>query len=131
MVDTRLVIGHEKITKQVSLSSEASMKLKGKKIGDTLKGDAFGFPGYEFEIRGGTDKDGFPMRGGLGGTARKKLLLSVGPGYKPKEAGIRRRKMLRGEVIDEDIAQVNVKVKKAGAKKIEELIGGSAEETKA
>ncbi|MBR9680269.1 MAG: 30S ribosomal protein S6e [Candidatus Altiarchaeota archaeon] len=127
MVDTRLVIGHDKMTKQVSLNSEQSIKLKGKKIGDVVKGDDFGFPGYEFVIRGGTDKDGFPMKAGLGGTVRKKLLLSVGPGYKPKEAGIRKRKMVRGQVIDEDIAQVNVKVKKAGTKKLEELIGSTEE----
>jgi len=128
MVDTRLVIGQDKVTKQVSLTPEQSIKLKGKQIGDILKGDDFGFPGYEFEIRGGTDKDGFPMRADLSGTVRKKLLLAEGPGYKPKEAGIRKRKMVRGKIIDEDIAQVNVKVKKAGTKKIEDILAPVAKE---
>ncbi len=101
--------------------------LYGKKIGDKFDGSLIGLPGYILEITGGTDKDGFPMRSDLEGTVRKRLLLSSGPGYKPEKRGIRKRKMVRGNVIAEDIAQINCKVIAYGDKPLEELIGKKEE----
>ena len=122
MVDMRLVVSHNQKTKQLTLSDEQARKLRGRKIGEHFKGDGFGLPGYVLEIRGGTDKDGFPMRGDLHGSVRKRLLLSSGPGYKPKKLGIRKRKMIRGATIDTDISQLNVIVIKEGKKPVEELL---------
>ena len=121
MVELRLVIGYQGKTKQIKLDDAQAKKLHGLKIGSKVKGDDFGLPGYELEITGGTDKDGFPMRKDLQGTARKKLLLASGPGYKPKEKGVRKRKMIRGNTVAEDIAQLNMKVLKEGSKKWDEL----------
>ena len=84
-------------------------------------GNTFGFKNYEFEITGGTDKDGFPMRFSLEGASRKKLLLTKGPGVKIKRKGARIRKMVRGNVVAEDIKQINVKVIKEGDKKMGEI----------
>ena len=123
MVEMRLVIGTKSgKTYQIVLSEEQARNLVGLKIGDRFKGELVGLPGYEFEIRGGTDKDGFPMRGDLQGTIRKRLLLAQGPGYRPKEKGVRRRKMIRGNTVDLDIAQLNVKVVKEGKKSLEEIL---------
>ncbi|MBR9689883.1 MAG: 30S ribosomal protein S6e [Candidatus Altiarchaeota archaeon] len=122
MTDMKLVVGHKQITKQLTLSSDQAAKLKGLKIGQAIKGEDVGLPGYELQIRGGTDKDGFPMRSDLQSSTRKRLLLSSGPGYKPKEGGIRRRKMVRGNTVDLDIAQLNVVVTKAGTKSIADII---------
>ena len=117
----RLVVGHKGKTKQLALTEDQSRKLKGLKIGEEFKGDDFGLPGYELQVRGGTDKDGFPMRKDLQGVLRKRLLLSSGVGYKPKEKGIRRRKMVRGNTVDLDIAQLNVSVVKAGKKSMDDI----------
>jgi len=59
----------------------------------------------------------------LSGTGVKKVLLSKGPGYRPKEKGIRKRKSVRGNTISEDIVQVNTKIVEYGEKPIGELIG--------
>ena len=129
MVEMRVVIGTESgKTYQITLNEESAGKLVGLKIGDVFKGELIGLPGYELEIRGGTDKDGFPMRKDLPGTVRKRLLLASGPGYKPREKGVRRRKMIRGNTVDVDIAQLNVKVVKKGKKSIEELLNPENEE---
>ena len=94
------------------------------KIGEVVKGDPFGLVGYELQVTGGSDRDGFPMRSEIEGSGRKKVLLSSGPGFKPRKKGERRRKLVRGNTISDDIYQVNMKVVKKGAKdifKVEEV----------
>jgi len=129
----KVVISQGKQSYQVELKNPEL--LFGKRIGDSFKGTIFGIPGledYEFLITGGSTKDGFPMKKGLHGTVKKRLLLSKGVGYKPKgsKKKVRKKKMVRGEVIADDIAQVNTKVIKEGAKKLEEIFGEKKEETK-
>ncbi|RLJ09570.1 MAG: 30S ribosomal protein S6e [Candidatus Aenigmatarchaeota archaeon] len=97
--------------------------LIGKKIGERFSGDSIGLPGYELEITGGSDRDGFPMRRDVEGTARKKILLSSGPGFHPKKKGQRKRKSIRGNTISTDISQINVKVVKYGQTPLEKLFG--------
>lgn len=94
----------------------------GKKIGDKIGGSIVGLENFELQITGGSDKQGFPMRKGVMGSTRKKLLLSGGIGYKPKRKGVRRRKSIRGEIISDEIAQVNLKVIKGDDKKFEEIL---------
>jgi small subunit ribosomal protein S6e len=93
----------------------------GKKIGETLDGDFLGLPGYELLITGGSDKDGFPMRKDIEGQLRKRFLITKGTGFKTHVEGLRRRKMLRGNAIGDDIAQINCKVVKKGSVSIEEV----------
>ncbi len=129
----KVVISQGKQSYQVELKNPEL--LFGKRIGDSFKGTIFGIPGledYEFLITGGSTKDGFPMKKGLHGTVKKRLLLSKGVGYKPKgsKKKVRKKKMVRGEVIADDIAQVNTKVIKEGAKKLEEIFGEKKEEAK-
>lgn len=88
------------------------------KIGEIVKGDPLGLVGYELQVTGGSDKDGFPMRPDIEGPGRKRVLLSSGPGFKPRKKGERRRKLVRGNTISDDIYQVNMKVVKKGAKDI-------------
>ncbi len=94
----------------------------GKKIGEKLEGNIFGLEKYELQITGGSDKQGFPMRKGVKGITRKKLVLSGSVGYRPKGKGVRRRKSIRGETISEEIAQINLKVIKEGSKKFDEFV---------
>jgi len=85
------------------------------KIGDTIKGGLIGFPNYEFEITGGSDTSGFPMRKDVHGPVKKRILVSKrGIGYKPKRKGEKKRKMVRGNEITYDMTLINLKILKYG-----------------
>jgi len=62
------------------------------------------------QITGGSDKDGFPMRRNVHGGVRRKIILSGGTGFNPQKEGERRRKTVRGNVITEEIVQINLKI---------------------
>lgn len=97
--------------------------LLGRKIRDMVKGDFFGLPGYELQITGGSDKQGFPMRQNLQGIGRKRALLTGGPGFHPLRKGERRRKLVRGNTLSEEIVQVNMKVVTHGKDSLAKLFG--------
>jgi len=94
-------------------------KLWGKKIGDTLEGTSLGLEGYEFQVTGGSDYCGFPMRKDVTGPNRRRILAVKGIGLKQKAPGIRVRKTVAGNTIHPKIHQVNLKVLKEGAEKLE------------
>ena len=124
MVEFRVVVNDTKNGKsyQVQVSGHHANSLIGKKIGDEVDGIFISLPGYKLNITGGTDKDGFTMKKDLPGTVRRKLLLSEGKGFKPLEKGMRKKKTVRGNTINQDIVQINMKVAKAGSKPIDNLI---------
>ncbi|UCH37159.1 MAG: 30S ribosomal protein S6e [Candidatus Bathyarchaeota archaeon] len=97
-------------TQSMEIEELQAQQLIGKKIGDKLKGAAFEMPDQELQITGGSDKDGTPMRRDVQGGVRKSVMLSRGPGYKATTKGMRKRKKIRGNVITEDIVQVNLKI---------------------
>jgi small subunit ribosomal protein S6e len=111
---------------QLEIAEEKARSLLGHRIGETVKGDPLGLKGYEILITGGSDKDGFPMREDVHGEGRKAILLAGGTGYRPKENGVRKRKMVRGNTVTLEIVQVNAKVTKGGEKSLEEIVGSGA-----
>ena len=106
--------------------SEADVLLKHK-LGNTFSGEHIGFAGYEFQITGGSDKAGFPMRKGIQ-LAWKKVLTGKGVGFSGKkrdgknQPGLVKRRTVCGEMITANIVQVNLKVLKEGSQKL----GGEA-----
>lgn len=114
----------------VEAREPAARKLIGLRIGDKFDGDIVGLPGYELQITGGSDKDGFPMRADISGSGRTSVLLAGGPGFLPRRRGERRRKRVRGSRISDAIVQVNAKVVKRGEKPLEELFGTKEAEAK-
>jgi len=127
----KLVIGDSKSKKsyQVEIAKENESLLIGKKVKEEFDGSAFGVSGYTLEITGGTDIAGFPMRADVEGPRRKRLLLSNGPGYRQQEKGERNKKIVRGNVISDEISQVNCKVKIAGPVELQSLVGKKEEKT--
>jgi len=115
---------------QQELKDDRAIRFKGKKLGDEISGSVLGLEGYTLEITGGSDRCGFPIKPGVHGTARPKILMTGGIGYHPKRR-VRIKKRVRGESIDEGIVQVNTKVIKKGRKGLEELIGAAGEEGEA
>jgi small subunit ribosomal protein S6e len=133
MVEFKVVVNDVQSGKSynIPVSGHHANSLIGKKINDEVDGIFVSLPGYKLKITGGTDKDGFPMRQDIPGSARRRLLLSRGLGFKPKKLGKRKKKSVRGNTINQEIVQVNMKVMKPGAKPIEEIIKGEGKtETK-
>jgi small subunit ribosomal protein S6e len=129
MVEFKVVVNDTKNGKShtIQVSGHHANSLIGKKIRDEVDGIFVSLPGYKLQITGGTDKDGFPMRKDLTGTSRRRLLLSRSLGYKPKEKGKREKKSVRGNTINQDIVQINMKVIKYSSKPIEDLIATQEE----
>ena len=115
-------------TFQKEIKDNLARSFIGFNIGETIKGDNFELSGYEFQITGGSDYCGFPMRRGILGQ-RKKITIYGGIGFRGAEKGIQKRKTVCGHKIHENISQINLKVLKAGAKKLTEIFG-VAEESK-
>ncbi len=69
---------------------------------------------------GGSDTDGVPMNPFVHGGVRRRVVLSGGAGFKPKHKGARKRKTVRGNVLTDEIAQINLKIteRPAGAKPV-------------
>ncbi len=101
-------------THKKELTAEESETLMGKKITDKISGKTLGYDGYEFEITGGSDFAGFPMRKDVRGSARKRVLLTKGVGMRTNRKGLRLRKNVAGNTVYEQTAQVNLRVVKAG-----------------
>ena len=82
--------------------------LLGLQIGNETDAAIIGLSG-KLKLTGGSDKSGIPMRNDIHGAARKQVLLSKGVGLQNAEAGQRKRKLMRGNTISEEIYQVNCK----------------------
>lgn len=118
----KFVISDGKKSLQVE-KDQKDAPILDKKIGDTISGSFLGLEGYELQITGGTDKDGFPMRKDVEGAVKKRIILTKGTGFHAKRDGLRKRKILRGNTINQDIMQVNCKVAKKGDKEMADLLG--------
>jgi small subunit ribosomal protein S6e len=97
-------------SKAVELEEARALPLIGKKIGEVVDGSIVDLPGHKMQIMGGSDKDGFPMRPNVHGGVRRKVILSGGVGFNPESEGARRRKTIRGNVITDEIVQINMKI---------------------
>jgi small subunit ribosomal protein S6e len=105
---------------QKTLEFEDERKLRGfmdKRISQEVEGDLLGsdYAGYVFRITGGKDKEGFSMKQGVLVPHRVRLLLSAGHScYRPRRAGERRRKSVRGCIVSNDLSVLNVVIVKKG-----------------
>ncbi|MEK6868585.1 MAG: 30S ribosomal protein S6e [Nanoarchaeota archaeon] len=98
----------------------------GLNIGEKIEGSKVGIDGYEFQVTGGTDYCGFPMRKGILGV-RKKMVIYPGVGFRGGLKGMKKRKTICGHKINESITAINIKVTKEGTKKLSELFGKKEE----
>ena len=80
--------------------------LLGLKIGNDTDASIVGLEG-KMKVTGGSDKSGIPMRPDLHGMARKHILIPKGVGLKDTVKGLRKRKLVRGNTISEEIYQIN------------------------
>ena len=71
--------------------------------------------GYVVRISGGNDKQGFSMKQGVMTNGRVRLLLSKGHTcYRPRRTGERKRKSVRGCIVDAQLSVLNLVIIKKG-----------------
>ena len=128
----KFVIAEKGKCYQIEKDQKDCETIIGLKIKNTFSGDIIGLEGYELQITGGTDKDGFPMKPDVQGAVKKGMLLKKSTGFSGRKKrrkklvkikGLRRRKTVRGNTIDSSITQINCRVVKTGNKGLDELIG--------
>merc|ERR1719228_1383849 len=86
-------------------------------MGQEVEADTLGdeFKGYVVRITGGNDKQGFPMKQGILTNGRVRLLLKEGHScYRPRRNGERKRKSVRGCIVDGNLAVLNLAIVKKG-----------------
>ena len=135
----------------VKISGNNHSQLLGKKIGDVVDGIFVGegdqtLSGYKLQITGGSDKTGTPLRRDLEGGSRQSILVTASTGFKGhslvfknkggekkrfryKPDGLRKRRNFRGNTINQDTRQVNLKVIEAGKKALSDILASESEET--
>ena len=95
--------------KRISQEVEASC------LGDEWKG-------YVVRITGGNDKQGFPMKQGVLTNNRVRLLLARGHScYRERRSGERRRKSVKGCIVDSNLSVLSLVVVKKGESEIDGL----------
>ena len=103
-------------SKVVELDETRAGPFIGRRLGETLDGSAVDLPAHTVQILGGSDKDGVPMIGNVHGGVRRRVVLSAGVGFAAKKQGERRRKTVRGNIITDEIVQINMKITQKPAK---------------
>ncbi|MEM3027300.1 MAG: S6e family ribosomal protein [Candidatus Bathyarchaeia archaeon] len=96
-------------SRSLEVEGAQSTPFLGRRIGETVQGSVLGLRG-SLLITGGSDKDGFPLVPSVRGGVKKPVLLSEGVGFRAKFEGERRRKLVRGNLITEDVVQINLRM---------------------
>ncbi|KAF6208280.1 hypothetical protein GE061_016734 [Apolygus lucorum] len=92
-----------------------------KRMGTEVEADQLGdeWKGYVVRIGGGNDKQGFPMKQGVLSNGRVRLLLSKGHScYRPRRQGERKRKSVRGCIVDSNLSVLALVIVKKGEQEI-------------
>jgi len=88
-----------------------------KRMGQEVEMGSLGdeWKGYVVRISGGNDKQGFPMKQGVLTNQRVRLLLSEGHScYRPRRTGERKRKSVRGCIVDANLSVLSLVIVKKG-----------------
>lgn len=97
---------------RIFYDKRVSQEVDGSSLGDEWKG-------YVFRIGGGNDKQGFPMKQGVLTNQRVRLLLGKGHScYRPRRTGERKRKSVRGCIVDANLSVLSLVIVKKGEQDI-------------
>lgn len=78
--------------------------------------------GYVVRISGGNDKQGFPMKQGVLTNNRVRLLMARGTScYRERRSGERRRKSVKGCIVDQNLSVLSLVIVKKGEEEIDGL----------
>jgi small subunit ribosomal protein S6e len=108
LVEFKVVISDSKGNSiNQEIKDKSAQPFVGSKIGDTMDSTVFGLKDGRIKITGGSDKSGTPMRSDLHGGVKKYILMTSGVGARNLDPGERKRKLVRGNLITEEIYQLN------------------------
>jgi small subunit ribosomal protein S6e len=107
----------EGTSQRVEIEDAQLRSLVGTRIGQTIDGSLAGLQGYTIKFTGGTDKDGIPMRPDVHGSAKARIVLSGGVGYKSKKKGEKKRKVVRGNIISPETTFLNFSIEETPKKR--------------
>ena len=100
---------------RMNLVKSYSFPFYEKRMRQIVPGDNIGdeWKGYQLRINGGNDKQGFPMKQGVLTNGRVRLLLSKGHTcYRPRKKGERKRKSVRGCIVDSNLSVIAMSIVK-------------------
>jgi len=116
----KLNISYPAVGSQKLIEVDDEHKLKAffdKRMATEMSAESLGdeWKGYIVRISGGNDKQGFPMKQGILTNGRVRLLLSKGHScYRPRRKGERKRKSVRGCIVDANLSVLNLVILKKG-----------------
>lgn len=96
--------------KTVNVEGSKAQVFIGLKIGDIIDGSVIGMPKVKLKITGGSGRSGEPMIPSLPGGIKRRLLMSRPPGFHPKKKGFRKKKLVRGNTITDEVVQINTSI---------------------
>jgi small subunit ribosomal protein S6e len=104
----KLIVSDRKTSKSEvhELKDSNAQIFVGHRIGDTFDASTAGVNG-KLKITGGSDRAGFPMRPDVLGGGKRYVLLTEGVGFRKSLEGEKRRKLVRGNTITDEIYQIN------------------------
>jgi small subunit ribosomal protein S6e len=110
LAEFKLVVSDPKTKKSEvhEIKDAGTQILLGHKIGDIVDAAPLGLVG-KIQITGGSDRAGFPMRSDVLGGGKNYVLLTKGVGFREREEGLKKRKLVRGNMVNEEIYQINAK----------------------
>lgn len=112
MASFKIVVADPKTRKSqsVEINDPQAQSFLGLKLGEEIDGTLFGLSG-RIKITGGSDRAGFPMRQDIMGGVMSYVLMTEGVGFrKGAGGGQKKRKLVRGNTITEEIYQINAKL---------------------
>jgi len=116
----KLNISYPAVGSQKLIEVDDEHKLKAffdKRMATEMSAESLGdeWKGYVVRISGGNDKQGFPMKQGILSNGRVRLLLSKGHScYRPRRKGERKRKSVRGCIVDANLSVLNLVIIRKG-----------------
>jgi len=111
--------------KLIDIEDEKKLRpFMDKRISQEVEASCLGneWKGYVLRVSGGNDKQGFPMKQGILTNNRVRLLMRRGMScYRERRSGERRRKSVRGCVVDSNLSVLALVIVKKGEEEIDGL----------
>jgi len=109
MAQFKIVVSDPKTGKSEVLEAKDSTAqvFVGRKVGEIVDMSVVG-QNMKVKITGGSDRAGFPMRRDVLGSGKRYVLMTEGTGFRNAVRGEKRRKLVRGGTVTEEIYQLNV-----------------------
>ena len=127
MAQFKLIVSDRKgKTIAQELKDRSAQPLLGTKVGSIVDSSIVGVAGGKLKITGGSDRSGTPMRADVHGGVKKYVLLPTGVGNRSED---RIRKLVRGNMVTEEIYQLNSMLIEGVLPEKQETVESSATQT--